>query len=69
MPSSQEADRSFQSFEQWQADGGKDIKTRALEKARRLLADYEKPELDPAVDEALQAFIDKRQRELPENEL
>ena len=45
------------SFEQWQLDGAKDATARALETARHLLATYEPPALDPAVDEALLAFI------------
>jgi trimethylamine--corrinoid protein Co-methyltransferase len=57
------------SYEQWKADGAKDACTRALEKARQLLADYEQPSLDPAIDESLQAFIRKRQSEIPENML
>lgn len=36
------------SIEQWQADGGKNITARALEHARSLLSDYERPNLDPA---------------------
>ena len=51
------------------AEGGKDTCARALEKARQLLADYEQPSLDPAVDESLLAFIRKRQSEIPENML
>ncbi len=57
------------SFEQWKADGAKDTCTRALEKARQLLADYEQPRLDPAIDESLQAFMRKRQSEIPKNML
>ncbi|MGF1608480.1 MAG: trimethylamine methyltransferase family protein [Kiloniellales bacterium] len=56
------------SFEQWQAEGGKDANTRGLEKARQLLDRYEDtaPRLDPAVDEALRAFIARREAELPD---
>ena len=31
-----------------------------------MLAAYEAPELDPAIDEALRAFIAKRMEELPD---
>ncbi|MEO1329672.1 MAG: trimethylamine methyltransferase family protein [Pseudomonadota bacterium] len=54
-------------YEQWMADGSKDATTRALEKARKLLAEYEAPPLDPAVDEALRDYIARREREIPEN--
>ncbi|TIT71244.1 MAG: trimethylamine methyltransferase, partial [Mesorhizobium sp.] len=53
------------SIEQWYADGSKDIKVRALEHARRLLAEYEEPTLDVAKDEELRAYIDRRSREIP----
>ncbi|MEM7406909.1 MAG: trimethylamine methyltransferase family protein [Pseudomonadota bacterium] len=53
------------SYEQWVADGSKDVTARALEHARRLLADYEEPRLDAAVDEALRDFIARREREIP----
>src|SRR5262245_48227596 len=53
------------SIEQWKADGSKDVNQRALERARRLLAEYEEPKLDPAKDEALQDYIARRSREIP----
>ena len=53
------------SFEQWEAEGGKDANQRATEAAKRLLSQYEPPPLDPAIDEALQEFIAKRKAELP----
>ena len=54
------------SFEQWQLDGAKDATTRALETARRMLDSYEAPPLDPAIDEALLAFIREREAVLPD---
>ncbi|MGF1562098.1 MAG: trimethylamine methyltransferase family protein [Geminicoccaceae bacterium] len=53
------------SIEQWQAEGGKEITERALAHARKLLADYEEPKLDPAIDEALLDYIARREREIP----
>ncbi|HEY2892142.1 MAG TPA: trimethylamine methyltransferase family protein, partial [Dongiaceae bacterium] len=55
------------SFEQWEAEGGRDLNTRATAKAKQVLARYEAPALDPAIDEALLAFINKRKAELPNN--
>ena len=40
---------------------------RATAKAKQVLARYEAPPLDPAIDEALLAFINKRKAELPNN--
>ncbi|WP_192179664.1 trimethylamine methyltransferase family protein [Mesorhizobium amorphae] len=53
------------SIEQWKADGSKDIKQRALEHARHLLGEYQEPKLDQAKDEELQAYIERRSREIP----
>ena len=55
----------FNSFEQWSAEGGKDHDLRGREKARAMLASYEEPKLDEAVDEALRDFIARRESELP----
>jgi trimethylamine--corrinoid protein Co-methyltransferase len=55
------------SFEQWQLDGSKDANTRGLEAARRLLDSYQAPPIDPAVDEALLAFIREREAVLPDS--
>ncbi|MFQ5783732.1 MAG: trimethylamine methyltransferase family protein [Alphaproteobacteria bacterium] len=55
------------SFEQWLAEGAKDADARARETARRRLAEYEPPPLDPGVDEALCDFIARRKAELPDS--
>ncbi len=52
-------------YEQWVADGSNDITARALKEARAMLAAYEEPALDPALDEALLDFIARREREIP----
>ena len=53
------------SIEQWQAEGAVEITERALQRCRDLLADYEEPRLDAAVDEALRDYIARREREIP----
>ena len=53
------------SYEQWVAEGSKDATTRALEKARQLLDDYQEPALDAAANEALLDYIARREREIP----
>jgi trimethylamine--corrinoid protein Co-methyltransferase len=53
------------SIEQWKADGAKDVKERALTHAKRLLAEYEEPKLDPAKDEELRDYMARRSREIP----
>ncbi len=51
-------------FEQWSAEGGRWHQERAAKAWRKLLADYEPPPMDEAVDEALQAYMAKRREEI-----
>lgn len=55
-------------FEQWSSEGGIESAKRAENKARKMLAEYEAPHLDPAIDEALQAYKAKRMEVLPDAE-
>jgi trimethylamine--corrinoid protein Co-methyltransferase len=48
------------SFEQWQEDGSQDIQQRANSLWKKMLAEYEAPPLDAAIDEALCSFIAQR---------
>jgi trimethylamine---corrinoid protein Co-methyltransferase len=57
----------FNSYEQWNADGAKDHDARGRDKARTMLANYEKPKMDENITQALREFVLKRERELPDN--
>lgn len=48
------------SFEQWQSEGSHDAVQRANKLWKKMLKEYTAPELDPAIDEALIEFMDKR---------
>ncbi|MBT3556675.1 MAG: trimethylamine methyltransferase family protein [Rhodospirillales bacterium] len=54
------------SYEQWQADGELDAAQRANKRWKQLLEEYEQPPLDPAIDEALLAYIAKRKESMPD---
>ena len=54
----------WRNFESWTEAGSVDATERAHRIWRRLLADYEQPPLDPAVDEALTDFVERRKRQL-----
>ena len=54
------------SFEQWEADGSLDTAQRANQIWKKMLNDYDKPPIDPAVDEALLAFIGQRKESFPD---
>ena len=57
------------SFEQWQEDGSLDAAQRANAVWKRMLAEYEAPPIDPAVDEALLDFIARRKAAMPDSEV
>lgn len=54
------------SFEQWEAEGSQDAAQRANKIWKKMLAEYVAPDLDPAVDEALQAYIAQRKAAMPD---
>lgn len=54
----------FDTYPQWKANGEKDVATRAREKARRMLAEYEQPPMDQSAREELDAFVERRKHEI-----
>ncbi|HEY9536023.1 MAG TPA: trimethylamine methyltransferase family protein [Kiloniellaceae bacterium] len=54
------------SFEQWEAEGGRDVYQRANGMWKKMLDGYEAPPIDPGVDEALKAFIAERKASMPD---
>jgi trimethylamine--corrinoid protein Co-methyltransferase len=52
-----------QNYDNWLDNGGLDAAQRAYAIAQQLLATYEEPELDTAVSESLNAYIERRKRE------
>ena len=53
------------SFEQWKAEGAKDLAQRAQVIWKKMLQEYEAPSIDSAVDEALIDYIKRRKESLP----
>jgi trimethylamine--corrinoid protein Co-methyltransferase len=54
------------SFEKWLEDGSLDAAQRANAVWKRMLAEYEAPPIDPAVDEALLDFIARKKASMPD---
>ncbi|HEV7433071.1 MAG TPA: trimethylamine methyltransferase family protein [Steroidobacteraceae bacterium] len=54
----------YSSYEQWSLEGGLTAEQRANKVWKKMLADYEDPGLDPAIDEALQHFMGERKAAL-----
>jgi len=53
------------SFEQWRDAGERRVEERAADRVASVLAEYEPPPMDPAVDEALRDFMDRRKADMP----
>jgi trimethylamine--corrinoid protein Co-methyltransferase len=53
-----------QNFEAWQESGSPDSGTRANAIWKQLLAEYEQPQLDPAIDDELVEYVEKRKCDL-----
>jgi len=53
----------WRNFESWREAGSLTAEQRAHAIWKQLLSDYQQPPLDPAIDEALKAFVERRKRE------
>ena len=53
-----------QNYEAWEAQGKTDTVARATARYQKLLAEYEKPEIDPALERELRAYVDTRAKQL-----
>jgi len=55
----------YEAWEHWEINGSRDMPAQAKEKAEVLLAEYQTPALDSSKLEALNAYIAKRQEQIP----
>jgi trimethylamine--corrinoid protein Co-methyltransferase len=55
---------NWQNYESWQLAGGKDATRRATDLWKQALKDYEEPAMDPAIRDALDAYVTQRRAEL-----
>ena len=53
-------------FETWSEEGGRGTAQLANARWKRMLADYEQPPLDPAIAEALEAYVAERKASMPD---
>jgi trimethylamine--corrinoid protein Co-methyltransferase len=56
----------YKPYETWAEEGARDTETLAAAKVDRMLADYQPPPLDPAINEELRAFMARRKAEMPD---
>lgn len=55
---------NWDNFESWQERGSITCEQRANQVWKQLLREYQQPEIDPAVDEALQDYVNRRKSEI-----
>ncbi len=56
----------YKPFETWDEEGARDTATLASARVETMLGNYQQPALDPAVAEALSAFVARRKAEMPD---
>lgn len=59
---------NWQNYENWQIGGGKDATQRATNLWKQALLEYEQPAMDPAIREALDAYVEQRRTEIGSGE-
>ena len=57
----------YKPFETWQDEGSRDTQTLAANRVEKMLGDYVQPALDPAIREALDAFVAKKKAAEPDS--
>ncbi len=56
----------YKPFETWEEDGARDTQALASARVERMLATYRQPALDPAILEALQAYVAEKKESMPD---
>ena len=56
----------YKPFETWDEEGGRDTVALARERIAKMLGDYQKPAIDPAIDEALTAYVAQKKASMPD---
>ncbi|MBE1282301.1 MAG: trimethylamine methyltransferase [Rhodobacteraceae bacterium] len=56
----------YKPFETWEEEGARDTYELASNRVDNLLAQYQKPALDPAVEEALSAYVAEKKASMPD---
>jgi len=56
----------YKPFETWSDEGERDTMVLANARVKKMLADYQQPELDPSIAEALAVYVAKRKAEMPD---
>ncbi len=57
----------YKPFETWEDEGARDTQALASLRVERMLSEYRQPELDPAIAEALTAFVQRKKEQEPDS--
>ncbi len=57
----------YKPFETWEEEGARDTATLAGTRVQHLLDNYQQPTLDPAINDALQAYIEAKKASMPDS--
>jgi len=56
----------YKPFETWEDEGARDTQGLASERVKTLLGNYQKPALDPAIEEALNDYVERKKAAVPD---
>lgn len=57
----------YKPFETWEEEGARDTLALASARVAKMLADYQKPAIDPAVEEALKEYVARKKASMPDS--
>ena len=57
----------YKPFETWADEGSQDTQALASARVAKMLRDYRQPAIDPATDEALQAYVARKKEAEPDS--
>ena len=57
----------YKPFETWQEEGARDTVTLAAERVEKMINTYQKPAMDPAVEEALTDYVARKKASVPDS--
>ncbi|MEO9652809.1 MAG: trimethylamine methyltransferase family protein [Roseobacter sp.] len=57
----------YKPFETWEDEGARDTQALASLRVEKMLGDYQQPVLDPAINEALSDYIERKKAEMPDS--
>ena len=56
----------YKPFETWEDEGARDTQALASARVKQMLSDYRQPDMDPAILEALQAYVAEKKASMPD---